>query len=59
MINKTIKWLSPPLTEQWGYKMLYADQKSFVPPKYSYLLFIYSELISQPSNYTVHDNPKS
>ena len=30
-------------------------------PKYSYFkfIFIYSEIISQPSNYTAHNNPKS
>ena len=30
-------------------------------PKYSYFkfIFIYSEIISQPSNYTTHNNPKS
>ena len=30
-------------------------------PKYLYFkfIFIYSEIISQPSNYTAHNNPKS
>ena len=30
-------------------------------PKYSYFkfIFIYSEIISQPSTYTAHNNPKS
>ena len=30
-------------------------------PKYSYFkfIFIYSEIISQPSHYTSHNNPKS